>query len=359
MTDQPTKEKKSVRVKGSSAINGCADASGVQLFRYSKGELSEAVGPGSFEVKKLSEEGSVHWLNVCGLKDETFITSLCKSLKIHRLTIEDILDGRQRPKFQEFDEYNFFSLKSILPTKYPEIDSEQISFILGKNYLITLHDKKVDFFENVRTNLRDSNGIVRERGADYLLYEMLEAILDNYYQTLQLLEEDIDRFDMNYQSLDPSPVLLKKLEQYRRHVNMIKRTIFPIKEFTMVIERGQNKLIEKKHLKYYFELNYLCLTIIDTCDAIESDLESHINLFFSVQGYKMNDVMKTLTMVATIFIPLTFIAGVYGMNFPNMPEIHFKYGYLSFWIVIIFCLVGMIFFIRKKRWVSRRKGDET
>ncbi|MDZ7633211.1 MAG: CorA family divalent cation transporter [Bacteroidales bacterium] len=149
---------------------------------------------------------------------------------------------------------------------------------------------------------------------------------------------------------DPSPLLLKKLEMYRRHVSMIKRTLFPIKEFTLVIERGENRFIEKSNLKYYFELKDICLTLIDTCETLQSEVQSHINLLFSIQGQRMNQVMKTLTIVATLFIPLTFIVGIYGMNFPNMPEIGWKYGYLGVWVVIAISLGGMIFYFKKKRW---------
>lgn len=349
MTDKAVSKKKAVPAKDSKS-NDCADGSGMYLIRFNKEKVTEKADPTPEEIRKFGETEFVDWLNVCGLDDQKSINELCKNLKIHSLTLDDILEGGQRPKFQEFDDYNFFSLKSILPSRYPGIDSEQINFVLGKNYLISLHDKKVGFFDDVRLNIRESKGIVREQGADFLLYQILDAILDNYFQILHLLEKDIEHFEINYQKLDPTPILLKKLELYRRHVNLIKRTIFPITEFTKVIERGQNKLIEKNHLKYYYDLNYRCSTIIDTCESIESDLESHINLFFSVQGYRLNDVMKTLTMVATIFIPLTFIAGVYGMNFPNMPEIHWKYGYLSFWVVIVASLAGMIYFIKKKKW---------
>jgi magnesium transporter len=167
---------------------------------------------------------------------------------------------------------------------------------------------------------------------------------------LQMLEKDISGFDLTETASDPSPLLLKTLELNRRHVNMIKRTLYPIKEFTQVIERGENMFIEKRHLKYYFELKDLCLTLIDTCEAFDADLESQINLFFSVQGNRMNQVMKTLTVVATIFIPLTFIAGVYGMNFANMPELGWRYGYAGVWLLMITCFGGMMLYFRRKRW---------
>jgi magnesium transporter len=322
----------------------------IQLFRFNKKEITEVAEIKLEDVKIPSGDSFRYWLNIYGIHDASAVASICRKLDVESLTIQDILDVNQRPKFQEFETYNFFTIKSILPSDTEEIKSEQISFILGKDYLVSFQEERADYFDHIRTRLREGIGIVRERGEDYLLFVMLEAIMDNYFKTLQILEKDIDQFDLIDPTTDPSPLLLKKLEMYRRHVSMIKRTLFPIKEFTQVIERGENRFIEKGNLKYYFELKDICLTLIDTCETYESELQSHINLFFSIQGQRMNQVMKTLTIVATVFIPLTFIVGIYGMNFSNMPEIGWKYGYLGVWIVIALSLAGMIIYFKKKRW---------
>jgi len=322
----------------------------IQLFRYSKEKITEATGLSPEQVQIPAKDNFRYWLNVYGIHNASGVALICKNLGVDNLTIQDILDVNQRPKFQEFENYNFFTIKSILPSNNEAIKSEQISFVLGKDFLVSFQEEKADYFDHIRTRLREGIGIVRDRGEDYLLFLMLEAIMDNYFRTLQILEKDIDKFDLIDLETDPSPLLLKKLEMYRRHVSMIKRTLFPIKEFTQIIERGENRFTEPGNLKYYFELKDICLTLIDTCETIETDLQSHINLFFSIQGQRMNQVMKTLTIVATVFIPLTFIVGIYGMNFHNMPEIGWKYGYLGVWVVIVICLAGMIGYFRKKRW---------
>ncbi|MBE0673151.1 MAG: magnesium/cobalt transporter CorA [Bacteroidales bacterium] len=322
----------------------------IQLFSFNKDQITESTGLKPADANIPYDDKSISWLNVYGIHDASAIASICMKLKADNLTIQDILDVNQRPKFQEFDSYSFFTIKSILPSVDEEIKSEQLSFILGKNYLVSFQEEKADYFDHLRKRLRDGIGNVRERGADYLLFVMLEAIMDNYFRTLQILERDIDKWGLIDPETDPSPLLLKKLEAYRRHVTMIKRTLFPIKEFTLVIERGNNMFIDKSNLKYFFELKDICLTLIDTCETFESELQSHINLFFSVQGQRMNQIMKTLTIVATVFIPLTFIVGIYGMNFPNMPEIGWKYGYASVWAVMIISVVGMIIYFIKKKW---------
>jgi magnesium transporter len=193
-------------------------------------------------------------------------------------------------------------------------------------------------------------GIVRMRGTDYLLFLLIEAILDNYFKSIDKIEHEIEKNIVIDIDQDPSPILIRISEKYKRHVHQIKKTIVPIKEFVAKIEREKFVLVDEKNIKYFYELKDLCLSLIDACEQIEVKLESSSNLFFSVQGHRMNQVMKTLTVVATIFIPLTFIAGIYGMNFSNMPELNWRWGYLGIWLVMLVILVSMIIYFKNKKW---------
>ena len=228
--------------------------------------------------------------------------------------------------------------------------TEQISFVFGAKLLISFQERKADFFEHLRYRLREDKGILRESGADYLLYAMLETILDNYFKTLSKLDDEIENFNFTDTKKELSPDALAIIESHKKFTHFIKKSILPIKEFTLIIERGDCQFIDQRHLKYFMEIKDLCLTLLDSCDLILSSLESNTNLFFSVQGHRMNQVMKTLTIVATIFIPLTFIAGIYGMNFANMPELEWRYGYFSIWAVFALVFLGMLWFFRRKRW---------
>ena len=321
----------------------------IQLFKYKKEECDERkiISPESISV--FEKNGSNYWLNIYGLSETETIVSICEKQGIHSLVIQDILDVNQRPKFQEYENFSFLTLKSIVPSEN-EMITEQISFVFGKNYLISFQERKADFFEHLRIRLRENKGILRERTADYLLYTMLESILDNYFKTLTKLDEEIGKFNFTNTKKEPSPNALEIIENHKKFVHYVKKSILPIKEFTQIVERGECQCIEENHLKYFFEIKDLCLTLIDNCDMILSSLESETNLFFSVQGHRMNQVMKTLTIVATIFIPLTFIAGIYGMNFVNMPELEWKYGYLGIWLVIIAVFLVMIIYFRRKKW---------
>ena len=321
----------------------------IQLFKYNKEACIESQGLSVENIEKFDRNGYNYWLNIHGLNDTQTIAALCERQEIHSLVTQDILDVDQRPKYQEFENFFFLTLKSVLPAE-KEMITEQISFVFGANFLISFQERKAEFFEHLRFRLREDKGMLREPGTGYLLYVMLESILDNYFLTLNRLDEEIENFNLTNTKKEPSPHVLEVIESHKKFVHFIKRSILPIKEFTQIIERGECPYINRKQLKFFLEIKDLCLTLLDSSDLILTSLESSTNLFFSIQGHRMNQVMKTLTIISTIFIPLTFIAGIYGMNFPNMPELHWKYGYLALWVLILFIFSGMMIFFRKKKW---------
>jgi magnesium transporter len=321
----------------------------IQIYSYSKEACTENLHFNPKGIGKFEKDGNTFWLNIHGIHETKTIESICRSQDIHTLVIQDILDVNQRPKFQEFENFSFLTLKSILPSD-DEVITEQISFVFGQNFLISFQERKADYFEHIRLRLREDKGIIRERGADYLLYAMLESILDNYFKTLIKLDDDIEKLSFADTRKEPSPDALHMIESHKKFVHYIKKSILPIKEFALIVERGECQFIEKRHVKYFLEIKDLCLTLLDNCDMILATLESSTNLFFSIQGHRQNQVMKTLTIVATIFIPLTFLAGVYGMNFTHMPELTWKYGYLSVWMVFVLIFLGMVLYLRKMKW---------
>ena len=322
----------------------------LQLFNYNKDSFKEEIPYTVDKFKSFPNDGTTYWLNFHGLHEVDQITLFSEKLGVHQLVVQDILDINQRPKFQEYDDYWFFSIKSILPSTQSGLELEQLSFVLGPNYLVSFQEKEADYFQHVRERIRNNMGIIRERGADYLLFLLLESILDNYFKTVNNIEDIIENLKFINAEKDPTPELLKTIEVYKRQIHLIKKTLIPIRDFLSKIDRDQAGLILEKHQKYFNELKDLCLSLIDDTEQIEIRLESNTNLFFSVQSHRMNQVMKTLTVVATIFIPLTFVAGIYGMNFVNIPELSWKYGYFGFWGVIFLIFLGMMYFFRKKKW---------
>ncbi|HRQ29269.1 MAG TPA: magnesium/cobalt transporter CorA [Saprospiraceae bacterium] len=322
----------------------------IQLFRYSHSEFQEYKSLPVNKIGKFTDENSVYWLNIDGLNDPALIAGICHQFGIHSLIIQDILDVNQRAKFQEFDHLSYLTIKSVAPFE-KEINTEHISFILGENFLISFQEKKGDYFEHLRFRLREHKGIIRERSSDYLLYALLEAILDNYFKTLDQIDSEAEKFNLLDQNKEPSPNLLMTIEKHKKMVHFINKSILPLKEFSLIIERKENKYIKPEHIKYFVEIKDLCLTLIDSCEIIQSSLDSSTNLFFSIQGYRMNRIMKMLTIVATIFIPLTFITGIYGMNFKNMPELNWQYGYFALLGILFLILLIMISYLRRKKWL--------
>lgn len=321
----------------------------MQLFKYKKDACFENKSIPLSGIERIEQDGFNYWLNTHGINETETIETICKRQNIHTLVIQDILDVNQRPKYQEYENFSFLTLKSILPSD-KDVVTEQISFVFGKKFLISFQERKADYFEHLRYRLREDKGIIRERGADYLLYAMLESILDNYFKTLSKLDNDIENLGITDSQKDPSLDALQMIESHKKFVHYIKKSMFPIKEFVLIVERGECQFIEERHMKYFLEIKDLCLTLLDSCDMILASLESNTNLFFSVQGHRMNQVMKTLTIVATIFIPLTFLAGVYGMNFSHMPELEWKYAYFAIWLVFVLIFFGMVLYFRKIKW---------
>lgn len=326
-----------------------ADEIDIQFFKYNKQECVENKDVEFDKIDVFEGVSYKYWLNINGLNDTQTIASICHKQGIHGLAIQDVLDVSQRPKFQEFENFSFLTLKSIIPFEN-EFLTEQISFVFGTNFLMSFQERKAGYFEHIRTRLREDKGFLRERGSDYLLYTMLESILDNYFKALNKVDEEISEFNFVNLKTEPSPLALQTIENHKRFVNFIKKATLPIKEFTQILERGHSKHIEEENLKYFIEIKDLCASLIDNSDMILSSLESEINLFFSVQGHRMNKIMGTLTIVSTIFIPLTFIAGIYGMNFVNMPELEWEYGYFAIWLLIILIFLVMLFYFKRKRW---------
>lgn len=350
-----------------------SDSIGMQLFQYDASQCIEDKKYNIQNFKKFKQDEEQYWLNVDGIHDVELVTTICNKMNIHALAIQDIVDVNQRTKFQDYDNYWFFSIRSIVPTSEPTLTSlkeksqdtnqgtakegtsyglqrELMSFILGPNFLISFQEKKGDYFEHIRERLRKGVGITRERTTDYLLYLLLESILDNYIKTVDHIDGSIEELGFLGYDKDPSPEIIKALERSKRQISIIKKTILTIKDFLSRTERNSGGFIKDSHLKYYLDLKDMCLSLIDDCDSVLAKIESSTNLFFSIQGDRMNQVMKTLTVVSTIFIPLTFIAGIYGMNFMYMPELTWRWGYFGAWGVMIVIFAGMLHFFKKKKW---------
>ncbi|MCZ8197066.1 MAG: magnesium/cobalt transporter CorA [Flavobacterium sp.] len=326
----------------------------IQLFVYNDHDLTEFKEINVKDLEKNIDLSKVNWLNIHGLNNVEIIKSIGEYLKVDNFMLGDILNTTKRTKLDEYHDVLFFNIKSLLPTENEEnINVEQISFLLKNGVLTSFQEKRSDYFTHIRERIKTHSGIVREKKADYLLYLLLDAIMENFYITLENEEDKVEEI-INLSKTGTSPEILEQIEKHRDNFNFLKRSIIPLRDSLYSIKSMKDdnvfNSIEHENYSFFDRLHQKCLELLEQIEYDSSTLDSATNFFFSTQNHKMNDVMKTLTVVSVFFMPLTFIVGVYGMNFDNMPELHWKYGYFIILGCMFFLLLGMIYYFKKKKW---------
>lgn len=301
------------------------------------------------QIKKDLSAEKVFWLNFHRIPDTDELMELSHLFKIHRTTREDISGLSERPKVEEFDDYLFFSLASFVPSKKGVSTTEQISFILSENFLISIQERKSDHFSTVRERIINNTGILRSKKSDYLLYRLLDCILDNYFTVLEKISAEIESLDFEATS-SPTPDVLNKIEQNKRILIHLRKLIHPIKEIVSRLDIGFPKFINSDNEPYFRDIKDTAQSLLDEVDTNKQILDSLTQLYYATLSHRMNEIMKVLTMVGAIFIPLTFIAGIYGMNFTNMPELEWKYSYFVAWGVMITLAVVLMIYFKRKKW---------
>jgi magnesium transporter len=322
----------------------------MQLFTYDETEYSETQEFDPSSGMASLPGGKVSWLNLHGIHEAGLVSRICTAIGMPNFIIQDILDTSQRTRIQDLGDYLFLSIKSILPSNELSYDTEQISFIMGRNLLISFQEKKGDHFGHVRVRIRENNGLVRKRGADFLLFLLLQGVMDNYFTTISRMEENMNYVAGLVHATDPDPSMILEIEEQKGRLLKLRKNIASLKDGLSGIEKGMSELVKSEQYKFYTDLKDDCLNLLESIDMMELRLDSAENLFFSIQGFRMNQVMKTLTIIATIFIPLTFIAGIYGMNFQNMPELQWGWGYFGVMILMLLLTAAMLYYFRRKRW---------
>ncbi|OCB78644.1 magnesium/cobalt transporter CorA [Flavobacterium crassostreae] len=326
----------------------------MQLFVYDDLQVTEYEDLEIEALKKCVVNGKTNWLNLHGLNEIEIIEGIGHFFKIDTFILSDILNTTRRTKLEESSQNLFFNIKSLLPTeKSDNISVEQISFLIQDGVLISFQEKRSDFFAHIRTRIRNHTGMVRLKKADFLLYLLLDAVMENFYITIENEEDKVEELiTISKNSADPE--ILIRIEKHRDNFNFLKRSIIPLRDSLFAIKSLQEDedfgLIEHETFSYFSRLHQKTLELLEQIDSDMGMLESASNFFFSSQSHKMNEIMKTLTIVSAIFIPLTFIVGVYGMNFEHMPELKYPYGYHTVIAVMVFIGIIMIFYFKKRKW---------
>lgn len=326
----------------------------MQLFVYDDGDVVEYEKFTVLALNSCFDYNKNNWLNIHGLNDIGLIKTIGEYFKLDDFLLADILNTTKRTKLEEQKDVLFFNIKSLLPSEYSDgLKVEQLSFILKDGILISFQEKRSDFFTHIRERIRTHAGIVRTKKVDYLLYLLLDAVMENFYITIEDEENNIEELiDLTKKGADP--VILEKIENHRDNFNFLKRSIIPLRDslyyLKTIKEDDTNILIQKETFNFFIRLHQKSLELLEQIDSDMSSLESASNFYFSEQSRKMNEIMKTLTIISAIFIPLTFIVGVYGMNFDYMPELREKNGYFIVMGAMFLLVIALIIYFKKRRW---------
>lgn len=323
----------------------------ITVIDYDDKNIAEKELSNIGECLAYKDTATVTWINIDGLHDTSVIEKIGAQYDLHPLVLEDIVNTGQRPKFEDFDNYVFLVLKMFYRDEtHGETIIEQVSVILGKHVVISFQERPGDVFDPIRERLRKNKGKIRKTGADYLAYALLDAIVDSYYMILERVGEKIENLEDEVVS-EPKPDILHTIHGLKREMIFLRRSVWPLREVISNMSKAESTLVKKLTGVYLRDVYDHTIEVIDTVETFRDMLSGMHDTYLSSISNRMNEIMKVLTIFASIFIPLTFIAGIYGMNFSYMPELGWRWGYFVVWGVMLGVGIVMLVYFRKKKWI--------
>ncbi|MFO7677563.1 MAG: magnesium/cobalt transporter CorA [Thermoplasmatota archaeon] len=329
----------------------------ISIIEYNQEHYQEKIVQKIENCFPFTDEPTITWLNIDGLHDINIIEKIGKQFQIHSLILEDILNTDQRPKVEDYDNHIFFVIKMIYYNeKKAEFTNEQVSLVLGHNFVISFQESIGDVFDGVRERLRNGKGRIRKKGSDYLLYCLIDAVVDNYFLMLEKIGERIENVEEGLVD-NPTSKTVQKIHSLKREMIYLRKSVWPLREVINNLQKGESAIIHKETNIFLRDLYDHTIQIIDTVETFRDMISGMLDIYMSSISNKMNEVMKVLTIFAAIFIPLTFIAGIYGMNFDpnisplNMPELEWYFGYPFALILMTGVVIIMLIFFKRKRWL--------
>ena len=321
----------------------------ITIIDYDETQFEEKQAKRIEECFPFKDKPTVTWINIDGIHEVEIIEKLGSHFGLHPLLLEDILNTEQRPKMEDFGDYIFVVLKMLYHNE-AEIEAEQVSLIFGSNFVISLQEREGDVFDPIRERIRKGKGRIRKAGADYLAYALLDAIVDNCFLILETLGERIEDTEQQL-AANPVPETLQLIRKLKKGMIFLRKAIWPLREVVSGLERCESVLIHESTGAYLRDVYDHTIQVIDTVESYRDMVSGMLDIYLSSISNKMNEVMKVLTIFAAIFIPLTFVAGIYGMNFRFMPELGWQWGYPMILIVMGSIAAGMLNYFRRKRWL--------
>ena len=322
----------------------------INVFNYNADSYTEQKMESVESCFKFKDSPNVSWIDIAGLYNTEAIDEIGKYYNLHPLTLEDILNINQRPKLEYFDDYAFIVLKMLTYNdKSREVQSEQVSLILGNNYILTFQEDIGDVFDPVRDRIRNNRGSIRKNGADYLLYALIDVVVDNYFIILEKLGEEIDELQ-EMVVVNPSPEMIQDIHTLRRNLTELRKSVWPLRDVLSSLYEDEMQLFKSASV-YFRDVHDHTIQIIDMVETLRDITSELLDVYLSSVNNRMNEIMKVLTIIATIFMPLSFVAGVYGMNFKYMPELGWKYGYPTILVVMLSIGIGLVIYFKRRKWM--------
>jgi magnesium transporter len=323
----------------------------IRMIDYDEANLEERELETVDECVPYKDKPTVTWINIDGLHEVSVIEKFGINFGLHPLVLEDIVHTEQRPKMENFENYIFIITKMLsYDEEENQIKEEQFSLVLGQNYIITFQEGVGDVFELVRDRLRKGIGGIRKRPADYLTYALIDVVVDHYFIVLEKLGERVESLEEELIT-NPSPETPQAIHHIKRELIFLRKSVWPLRELIANLERGELSLVDENTTVFLRDVYDHTIQVIDMVEMLRDMVSGMLDVYLSSVSNKMNEVMKVLTIIATIFIPLTFIAGIYGMNFEFMPELKWHWAYPIVWAVIIAIGITMLLYFKRKRWL--------
>lgn len=333
----------------------------IYMLEYNEQDITETkYKTAEFDAIKnreiLETDDLTNWIDIVGLHEVNAVEKVGSVFDLHPLTLEDILNTDQRPKLEEYQNYIFIVAKSISYNKaISEINVEQISLVLGKGYLVTFEEQSTKIYDDLRERIRTKKGKIVTFGADYLAYSIIDVLVDNYFTVLEKMGEEIEDLEEEL-VVDPKSDTIQSIHQYKREMIALRKSVWPLREVIMKLMREENDFVDEKTIVYLRDVYDHVIQVIDTIETYRDLLSGMLDIYLSSMSNRMNEIMKLLTLIGTIFIPLSFITGLYGMNFDrsspfNMPELGWSFGYIYVWIVMLSVVFIMLYYFKRKKWI--------
>ena len=322
----------------------------MQLYSYNPSGVVRQEGKCIADLLPSLRKDSINWILVCGLQNAEAVQGICEHFQIDFLNAQDLMNPEHLTKIEEHDTYNLVILKQLCMQNDHTYIAQQLGILQGTDYVLTFVEKDTDFFNDIVMALNKNVLKIRNRQSDFLLSVILNSVMASFMSIISAIEDDLEDMEESLLSPDENSPTIDDIQQYRRNIRLVKKSVLPLKESMNLLLHTDNNLLHKANHRFFSDVNDHLLFVLQTLEGCRDMVVALLDLYLSNNNQRMNNIMRQLTVVSTIFIPLTFLVGVWGMNFRNMPELQWHWGYLFAWLLMIILGVGIYFYFRHKKW---------